>query len=45
MRPYAIRQAGGELVPGGKMVLGWTEYGSHHAVVERVEQYAEGQAA
>ena len=26
-----------DLQPGGKMVFGWTEYGNHHAVVERVE--------
>jgi uncharacterized protein YndB with AHSA1/START domain len=26
-----------DLQPGGKVVFGWTEYGNHHAVVERVE--------
>jgi uncharacterized protein YndB with AHSA1/START domain len=26
-----------DLRPGGRMVFGWTEYGDHYAVVERVE--------
>jgi uncharacterized protein YndB with AHSA1/START domain len=26
-----------DLRPGGKIVFGWTEYGPHHARVEKVE--------